>query len=157
MALKRYTLTERLLESPLGRYEIVRLALDWIYAREYDEEFRKLQQQDLIARAISDVLDGIATPESIEEFRKKRRAREEKAESMAQTQQTENAEAAAFAKEAQSEELAVGADEKKGMREVDLENEDPEALDDSDEDYEEEVQEPSNEELKKEEEQEKDE
>jgi hypothetical protein len=129
MAQKRYSLTERLLESQLGRYEIVRLALEWIYAREYDEEFRKLSQQNLIERAISDVLDGIVTPESIEEFRNKRKAREDKAESMAQTHQTENAESLSFAKEAQSEELAVGADEKKDMREVDFEDQEDEDAD----------------------------
>lgn len=69
-------LAKEILESGIGRYEIVRLALDWISVKKYDEEFRRLPQGDLISKAISDVVNGIATAAAIEELKSKRRGRD---------------------------------------------------------------------------------
>ncbi|MDR2860670.1 MAG: hypothetical protein LBV66_02415 [Elusimicrobiota bacterium] len=69
-------LAKEILESGIGRYEIVRLALDWISVKKYDEEFRRLPQGELISKAISDVVNGIATAAAIEELKSKRRGRD---------------------------------------------------------------------------------
>ncbi|MDR2616729.1 MAG: hypothetical protein LBC22_02835 [Endomicrobium sp.] len=64
-------LREAVSSSTLGRYEIVKIALNWISVNEYNEEFRKLPQTELINKALSDVVTGVATLEKIEELRKK--------------------------------------------------------------------------------------
>ncbi|MDR3124854.1 MAG: hypothetical protein LBU10_03130 [Endomicrobium sp.] len=64
-------LREAVAASTLGRYEIVKMALNWMSVNKYNEEFRKLPQTELINKALSDVLTGVATLEKIEELRKK--------------------------------------------------------------------------------------
>ncbi|MDR1243681.1 MAG: hypothetical protein LBJ79_00610 [Endomicrobium sp.] len=64
-------LREAVSSSTLGRYEIVKMALNWISVNKYNEEFRKLPQTELINKALSDVVTGVATLEKIEELRKK--------------------------------------------------------------------------------------
>jgi hypothetical protein len=64
-------LREAVSSSTLGRYEIVKMALNWISVNKYNEEFRKLPQTELINKALSDVVTGVATSEKIEELRKK--------------------------------------------------------------------------------------
>jgi hypothetical protein len=64
-------LTEKVFKSKKGRYDIVRMALDWIEVNKYNEDFRKLDQAELISRSLGDVVEGIATQEKIDDLRKK--------------------------------------------------------------------------------------
>ena len=64
-------LREAISASKLGRYEIVALSLEWISLNKQNENFRKLTQSELINRALIDVVTDVATPEKIEELRKK--------------------------------------------------------------------------------------
>jgi hypothetical protein len=57
--------------SKLGRYNIVKQALEWIVLNRQNEDFRKLTQPELINKALSDVVTGVVTPEKVEELRKK--------------------------------------------------------------------------------------
>jgi len=73
-------LEERVLESKLGRYDLVKTALDWIEVKKTDEDYRKLSQADLLNRAVADVVDGVATPEKITEIKKKQQKAQQKEE-----------------------------------------------------------------------------
>jgi hypothetical protein len=69
-------LTESQLEvavssSKLGRYDIVKHAIEWIHLNIQNEEFRKLDQASIIKKALSDIVTDVAILEKIEEFRKK--------------------------------------------------------------------------------------
>ncbi|MDR1522691.1 MAG: hypothetical protein LBS29_01835 [Endomicrobium sp.] len=64
-------LREAVSSSSLGRYEIVKMALNWILVNKYNEEFKKLPQTELINKTLNDVITGVATLEKIEELRKK--------------------------------------------------------------------------------------
>ena len=64
-------LTEKVFKSKKGRYDIVRMALDWIEVNKYNEDYRKLGQAELISKALGDVVENIATQEKIDELRKK--------------------------------------------------------------------------------------
>ncbi len=79
MSLAKNQLMESVFGSKFGRYELVNLAMDWIEVKKYDEDYRKLTQAELIDKALNDVVEGTATPEKIEELRKKIKARENKA------------------------------------------------------------------------------
>ena len=79
MALSKNQSAEAVFGSKLGRYEMVKLALDWLEVKKYDEDYRKLTQAELISKALDEVVDGTATPEKIEELRKKMKAKENKA------------------------------------------------------------------------------
>jgi hypothetical protein len=57
--------------SRLGRYEVVKLALEWIEVIKYNEDYRKLTQTELINKALNDVTMNIATRKKIGELRKK--------------------------------------------------------------------------------------
>ncbi len=57
--------------SRLGRYEMVRLALEWAEVMKQNENYRKLTQTELIDKVLSDVMANLATREKIEELRKK--------------------------------------------------------------------------------------
>ncbi|MDR2772919.1 MAG: hypothetical protein LBB93_05575 [Elusimicrobiota bacterium] len=70
-------LTKELLESKVGKYEIVKKSLAWLSVKKYDEEYKKLTQQDLISKLIEDVVDGKVTPALIEELKAKHKARRE--------------------------------------------------------------------------------
>jgi len=70
----------------LGRYDIVKTALQWIEVKKYDEDYRKLSQADLITKALDDVASNVATPEAIEELRKKNKEREAKKEEAASSE-----------------------------------------------------------------------
>ena len=78
MALTETQLAEAVANSKRGRYEMVKLALDWIEVKKHDEDYRKLTQAELITKAIDDVVEGVATQEKIEELRKKMKAKENK-------------------------------------------------------------------------------
>jgi hypothetical protein len=47
------------------------MALDWIEVNKYNEDYRKLDQAELISKALGDVVENIATQEKIDELRKK--------------------------------------------------------------------------------------
>ncbi|MDR1245253.1 MAG: hypothetical protein LBJ98_04700 [Endomicrobium sp.] len=57
--------------SKLGKYDIVKHAIEWIHLNIQNEEFRKLNQVGIINKALSDIVTDIATPEKMEELRKK--------------------------------------------------------------------------------------
>jgi hypothetical protein len=57
--------------SRLGRYEIVKLALEWVEVMKQNEDYRRLTQTELIDKVLNDVVTGLATREKIEELRKK--------------------------------------------------------------------------------------
>ncbi|MDD3053987.1 MAG: hypothetical protein PHG84_06295 [Endomicrobiaceae bacterium] len=67
-------------DSKLGKYEIVKLAIEWIKVRKSDEDYRKLSQQQLLDKAVRDVLTGEATYEKIADIEKKKSVKEEKQE-----------------------------------------------------------------------------
>ena len=63
------------------KYEVTKLAIDWIKVKKDEDEYRKLSQADLLDKAVRDVLSGEATYEKIEEIMKKKAAaKEEKQE-----------------------------------------------------------------------------
>ncbi|MCL2390398.1 MAG: hypothetical protein FWD54_00410 [Endomicrobia bacterium] len=78
MALTEAQLAEAVSASKIGKYNLVKLALDWIEVKKYDEDYRKLTQSELIKKSLDDVIEGEATPAKIEELRKKNKARENK-------------------------------------------------------------------------------
>jgi hypothetical protein len=57
--------------SKLGRYDIVKLAVEWIALNRQNEDFRKLTQSEIITKALSDVVTDVVTPEKLEGLRKK--------------------------------------------------------------------------------------
>jgi len=63
--------------SGKGKYEVTKLAIDWIKVKKDEDEYRKLSQADLLDKAVRDVLSGEATYEKIEEINKKREAEKE--------------------------------------------------------------------------------
>jgi hypothetical protein len=85
MEAQQTNLVEKVFKSKIGRYDIVRTALDWIEVNKYNEDFRKLGQAELINKALADVVENIATPEKIEELRKKMK-KDEKLAASASTQ-----------------------------------------------------------------------
>jgi hypothetical protein len=76
-------LEQAVFESKMGRYEIVKLALDWVGVKKHEEDYRKLSQAELITRALNEVMDGTVTADKIEELQKKLKAKEVKAEAEA--------------------------------------------------------------------------
>jgi transcriptional regulator of met regulon len=71
MVLTETQLGSALSSSKLGRYDVVKQALEWVALNRQNENFRKLTQPELINKALSDVVTGYATPEKMEELRKK--------------------------------------------------------------------------------------
>ena len=63
-------------DSKIGKYEIVKLAIEWIKAKKNDEDYKKLSQPQLLDKAIREVLDGQATYEKITEIQKKKPVKE---------------------------------------------------------------------------------
>ncbi|MDR2426133.1 MAG: hypothetical protein LBD46_02975 [Endomicrobium sp.] len=74
-------LEQAVFESKMGRYEVVKLALEWIEIKKHEDNYRKLSQAGLITKALDEVLDGTATAEKIKELKKKIKIKETKAES----------------------------------------------------------------------------
>ena len=60
--------------SGKGKYEVTKLAIDWIKVKKDEDEYRKLSQADLLDKAVRDVLSGEATYEKIEEILKRKEA-----------------------------------------------------------------------------------
>ena len=63
--------------SGKGKYEVTKLAIDWIKVKKDEDEYRKLSQAELLDRAVRDVLSGEATYEKIAEIEKKKKAKQE--------------------------------------------------------------------------------
>ncbi|MDR1695366.1 MAG: hypothetical protein LBR69_01860 [Endomicrobium sp.] len=78
MALNEAQLAEAISSSKIGKYDLVKLALDWIEVKKHEEDYRRLTQSELIKKSLDDVVEGEATPAKIEELRKKIKARENK-------------------------------------------------------------------------------
>ena len=57
-----------------GKYEVTKLAIDWIKVKKDEEGYKKLSQAELLDKAVRDVLSGEATYEKIEEIIKKKEA-----------------------------------------------------------------------------------
>ncbi|MDR0820089.1 MAG: hypothetical protein LBN19_00935 [Endomicrobium sp.] len=57
--------------SRLGRYEIVKLALEWIEVIKQNEGYRELTQTELIDKVLNDVMTNVTTREKIAGLRKK--------------------------------------------------------------------------------------
>ena len=74
-------LEQAVFESKMGRYEIVKLALEWIEVKKHEEDYRRLSQAELITKALNEVMDGTATSEKIEDIKKKMKSKETKQES----------------------------------------------------------------------------
>ena len=60
--------------SGKGKYEVTKLAIDWIKVKKDEEGYKKLSQAELLDQAVRDVLSGEATYEKIEEIIKKKEA-----------------------------------------------------------------------------------
>ncbi|MDR1122663.1 MAG: hypothetical protein LBL02_01370 [Endomicrobium sp.] len=71
MALTESQLREAISLSKSSRYDIVKHAIEWIYLNIQNEEFRKLDQADIINKALSDIVTDVVTPEKMAEFDKK--------------------------------------------------------------------------------------
>ena len=65
---------ELFFESGMGKYDVTKLAIEWIKVKKNEEEYRKLSQKDLLDRAIRDVVTGVATYKGIEDLKKKKNA-----------------------------------------------------------------------------------
>ncbi len=65
---------ELFFESGRGKYEVTKLAIEWMKVKKGDNEYRRLSQKELLDRAVKDVLSGEASYEKIEEIKKKRNA-----------------------------------------------------------------------------------
>ena len=68
---------ELFFDSGKGKYEVTKLAIEWIKVKKNDDEYRRLSQTELLDRAIREVVSGEATYEKIEEINKKREAAKE--------------------------------------------------------------------------------
>ncbi|MCL2144386.1 MAG: hypothetical protein FWH43_02675 [Endomicrobia bacterium] len=73
-------LEQAVFESKMGRYEIVKLALDWIDVKKHEDDYRRLSQAELITKALDEVMDGTVTSDKIEELKKKMKSKEAKSE-----------------------------------------------------------------------------
>ncbi|MBQ3835277.1 MAG: hypothetical protein II816_07175 [Elusimicrobia bacterium] len=71
---------ELFFESGMGKYDVTKLAIEWIKVKKNEEEYRNLSQKDLLDRAIKDVVTGIATYKEIENIRKKKFSKEDNEE-----------------------------------------------------------------------------
>lgn len=71
MVFTKAQLRSAIFMSRLGRYEIVKLALEWIEVIKQNEDYRKLTQTELVDKVLNDVAMNIVTREKIDELRKK--------------------------------------------------------------------------------------
>ena len=58
-------LEQAVFESKMGRYEIVKFALDWIEVKKHEEDYRKLSQAELITKALNEVIDPAGDRKSV--------------------------------------------------------------------------------------------
>lgn len=62
---------ELFFDSGKGKYEVTKLAIEWIKVVKDKDDYNNLSQTELIDKALRDVLSGVATYEKIEELKKK--------------------------------------------------------------------------------------
>ena len=70
---------ELFFESGKGKYEVSKLAIDWIKVKKNDEGYKNLSQTQMLDKALRDVLSGEASYEKIAEIEKKKKAKQEEA------------------------------------------------------------------------------
>ena len=70
---------ELFFESGKGKYEVSKLAIDWIKVKKNEEGYKNLSQTQMLDKALRDVLTGEATYEKIAEIEKKKKAKQEEA------------------------------------------------------------------------------
>ncbi len=79
MATAEKNVEELFFESGKGKYEVSKLAIDWIKVKKNDEGYKNLSQTQMLDKALRDVLTGEATYEKIAEIEKKKKAKQEDA------------------------------------------------------------------------------
>jgi hypothetical protein len=72
MANEEKPIEEIFFDSGKGKYEVTKLAIEWIKVVKKDDDYRKLSQTELLDKAVRDVLSGVATYEKIEEIKKRK-------------------------------------------------------------------------------------
>lgn len=72
MANEEKPIEEIFFDSGRGKYEVTKLAIEWIKVVKKDDDYRKLSQTELLDKAVRDVLSGVATYEKIEEIKKRK-------------------------------------------------------------------------------------
>ena len=77
MATAEKNVEELFFESGKGKYEVSKLAIDWIKIKKNDEGYKNLSQTQMLDKALRDVLTGEATYEKIAEIEKKKKAKQE--------------------------------------------------------------------------------
>ncbi len=65
---------ELFFESGKGKYEVTKLAIEWIKVKKDEDGYRKLSQPELLDKAVRDVVSGEAAYEKIEEIKNKKTA-----------------------------------------------------------------------------------
>lgn len=65
---------ELFFDSGKGKYEVTKLAIEWIKVKKDDDGYRRLSQPELLDKAVRDVVSGEATYEKIEEIKNKKMA-----------------------------------------------------------------------------------
>jgi hypothetical protein len=74
MATAEKSVEELFFNSGKGKYEVTKLAIDWIKVKKNDEGYKNLSQTEMLDKALRDVLSGEATYEKIAEIEKKKQA-----------------------------------------------------------------------------------
>jgi len=74
MATTEKSVEELFFNSGKGKYEVTKLAIDWIKVKKNDEGYKNLSQTEMLDKALRDVLSGEATYEKIAEIEKKKQA-----------------------------------------------------------------------------------
>lgn len=77
MATAEKNVEELFFNSGKGKYEVTKLAIDWIKVKKNDEGYKNLSQTEMLDKALRDVLSGEATYEKIAEIEKKKQAKQE--------------------------------------------------------------------------------
>ena len=74
MATAEKSVEELFFNSGKGKYEVTKLAIDWIKVKKNAEGYKNLSQTEMLDKALRDVLSGEATYEKIAEIEKKKQA-----------------------------------------------------------------------------------
>lgn len=74
MATAEKNVEELFFNSGKGKYEVTKLAIDWIKVKKNEEGYKNLSQTEMLDKALRDVLSGEATYKKIEEIEKKKQA-----------------------------------------------------------------------------------
>ena len=77
MSVTEKNVEELFFSSGKGKYEVTKLAIDWIKVKKNDEGYKNLSQTQMLDKALRDVLSGEASYEKIAEIEKKRKAKQE--------------------------------------------------------------------------------